>query len=69
MSLGILGEYTKIVFASFPETHRFSLRILGIPLDICTFCIFEGDFVYRNNPNLPYSPYMFKYFPHILQYA
>jgi hypothetical protein len=40
MSLGILGEYTKIFFASSPRTHRFSLRILGILLNILYFFAF-----------------------------
>ncbi len=48
MSLGVLGEYAKSLFASSPCTHRFFPCILQIRLN--TFCVFGDDFVYRNNP-------------------
>ncbi len=48
MSLGVLGEYAKSLFASSPCTHRFFPCILLKRLN--TFHVFGDDFVYRNNP-------------------
>ncbi len=45
MSLGVLGEYAKSLFASSPYTHKSFLRILRICLK--TFRAYGDDFVYR----------------------
>ncbi len=53
MSLGILGEYAKSLFASSPCTHKYFPRIRIL----CT----------ANNPKLPYSPCTHKFFLRILR--
>ncbi len=45
MSLGLLWEYAKSLFASSPCTHRFFPRILRMHFN--TSCVFGDDFVYR----------------------
>jgi hypothetical protein len=45
MSLGVLEEYAKSLFASSPGTHKSFLRILWICLN--TFRAYGDDFVYR----------------------
>ncbi len=45
MSLGVLGEYAKSLFASYPCTHKSFPRILRIHLN--TFRAYGDDFVYR----------------------
>ncbi len=45
MSLGVLGEYAKSLFASSPCTHESFPRILRIRLN--TFRAYGDDFVYR----------------------
>jgi hypothetical protein len=65
MSFGELGEYVRSLFASSQCTHRFFPRILRMRLN--TFRVFGDDFVYANNPNLPFSPYTHKYYPRNLR--
>ncbi len=65
MSLGVLREYAKSLFASSPCTHKSFPRILRICLN--TFRAYGDDFVYRKYPNLPYSPSTLKYFLRILR--
>ncbi len=65
MSLGILGEDAKSLFASSPCTHKsfpcyseyVSILSAHTETILCT----------ANNPNLPYSPYTLKYFLRILR--
>ncbi len=64
MFFGVLGEYSKSLFASSPCTHRFFPRILRIRL--YTSAYLSTIFCTANNPSLPYSPYTLKYFPSIL---
>jgi hypothetical protein len=45
MSLGVLGEYAKSLFASSPCTHKSFPRILRIHLN--TFRAYGDDFTYR----------------------
>ncbi len=51
MSLGVLGEYAKSLFASSPCSHRFFPRI------------WRKFYVPQTTLHLPYSPYTLKYFP------
>jgi hypothetical protein len=54
MSLGVVGEYAKSLFATSPCTHRFFPRVGR------KFCVPQTTL------HLPYSPYTLKYFPRIL---
>jgi hypothetical protein len=64
MSLGVLSEYGKSLFASSPFMHRFFPRIL--PMRLNTFRVFGDDFVY---PDLTYSLNTLNYFPRILRWC
>ncbi len=65
MSLGVLGEYAKSLFASSPCTHKSFSRILRIRLN--TFRAYGDNLCTANNPNLPYSPSTLIYFLRILR--
>jgi hypothetical protein len=49
-TLGVNGEYAKILFASSPLTHKYFPRILRICLN--TFRTYGDDFYTANNPDL-----------------